>query len=205
MLNSKPGESLPVMEAFYTIQGEGFHSGRSAYFIRLGGCDVGCQWCDVKDSWNAQNHPLRAISELVNESIQYEARFVVITGGEPAMYNLAPLTQLLKEKGFEIAIETSGAYPLSGMLDWICVSPKKFKAALPEVLEKAHELKVVINHSSDFAFAEQFTPKVNANCKLFLQPEYSKFGQHIGPLIEYVKHFPTWKISLQMHKIINVP
>ena len=153
MSSNKSGESLPVMEAFYTIQGEGFHSGRAAYFIRLGGCDVGCQWCDVKESWDAEKHPARSIGSIVNEATQYPSRFVVITGGEPAMYDLIPLTRLLKDKGFEIAIETSGVYLLSGIVDWICVSPKKFKSVLPEMLSMAHELKVIINHTSDYQFA----------------------------------------------------
>lgn len=205
MSSNKTGENLPVMEAFYTIQGEGFHSGRSAYFIRLGGCDVGCHWCDVKDSWDAEKHPLRSIESIVEEAAQYPSRFVVITGGEPAMYNLAPLTHLLKEKGFEIAIETSGVYALNGKVDWICVSPKKFKPVLPEMLKLAHELKVIINHASDFQFAEQFLGKVSDQSKLYLQPEYSKFDHHILGMIEYVKANPQWKISLQMHKIINVP
>lgn len=205
MSNNKTGETLPVMEAFYTIQGEGFHSGRSAYFIRLGGCDVGCHWCDVKDSWEAGKHPVLHVSDIVQQATQYPSRFAVITGGEPAMYDLSPLTRLLKEKGYEIAVETSGAYPLTGEIDWICVSPKKFKPALPEMLEVAHELKVIINHTSDFQFAEQFLPAISKDCKLFLQAEYSKFDQHIPIIIDYVKENPHWKISLQTHKIINVP
>ncbi len=205
MSSNKAGQSLPVMEAFYTIQGEGFHSGRAAYFIRLGGCDVGCHWCDVKDSWDADKHPLRSIGSIVNEATQYPSRFVVITGGEPAMYDLIPLTRLLKDKGFEIAIETSGVYQLSGIVDWICVSPKKFKSVLPEMLSMAHELKVIINHTSDYQFAEQFLPGVPADCKLYLQAEYSKFENHIPAMIDYVKANTQWKISLQTHKIINVP
>jgi 7-carboxy-7-deazaguanine synthase len=205
MSSNKSGESLPVMEAFYTIQGEGFHSGRSAYFIRLGGCDVGCHWCDVKDSWAAEKHPLRSIESIVAEATQYPSRFVVITGGEPAMYDLTPLTSLLKEKGFEIAIETSGVYSLNGQVDWVCVSPKKFKAVLPEMLKLANELKVIINHASDYQFAEQFLPEVPNTCKLYLQAEYNKFDQHITGIIDYVKANPRWKISLQTHKIINVP
>ena len=205
MSSNKTGQSLPVMEAFYTIQGEGFHSGRAAYFIRLGGCDVGCQWCDVKDSWDAEKHPVRSIDSIVNEATQYPSRFVVITGGEPAMYDLIPLTRLLKDKGFEIAIETSGVYQLSGIVDWICVSPKKFKSVLPEMLSMAHELKVIINHTSDYQFAEQFLRGVPTDCKLYLQAEYSKFDHHIPGMIDYVKTNPMWKISLQTHKIINVP
>jgi 7-carboxy-7-deazaguanine synthase len=205
MSSNKPGTSLPVMEAFYTIQGEGFHSGRSAYFIRLGGCDVGCHWCDVKDSWDAGNHPVLPVSDIVQQAMQYPSRFVVITGGEPAIYDLGPLTRLLKENGFEIAIETSGVYPLTGEIDWICVSPKKFKPVLPEVLAIANELKVIINHISDYQFAEQFLSNLSKDCKLYLQAEYSKFEQHITGMIEFVKKNPRWKISLQTHKIINVP
>ncbi|MFN0190083.1 MAG: 7-carboxy-7-deazaguanine synthase QueE [Bacteroidia bacterium] len=205
MSSNKSGESLPVMEAFYTIQGEGFHSGRSAYFIRLGGCDVGCHWCDVKDSWEAEKHPNCSIESIVAEATQYPSRFVVITGGEPAMYDLTPLTYLLKEKGFEIAIETSGVYPLNGLVDWVCVSPKKFKPVLPEMLKLANELKVIINHTSDYQFAEQFLRGVPSDCKLYLQAEYSKFDHHIEGMIDYVKANPSWKISLQTHKIINVP
>lgn len=205
MSNNKTGETLPVMEAFYTIQGEGFHSGRPAFFIRLGGCDVGCHWCDVKDSWEAAKHPVLHVSDIVQQAMQFPSKFVVITGGEPAMYDLSPLTRLLKEKGYEIAVETSGAYPLSGEIDWICVSPKKFKPALSEMLEIAHELKVIINHTSDYQFAEQFLTAISKDCKLFLQAEYSKFSQHIPGIIDYVKDHPHWKISLQTHKIINVP
>ncbi len=205
MSSNNSGQSLPVMEAFYTIQGEGFHSGRAAYFIRLGGCDVGCHWCDVKDSWDAGKHPLRSIGSIVNEATQYPSRFVVITGGEPTMYDLIPLTRLLKDKGFEIAIETSGVYPLIGLIDWICVSPKKFKPVLPEMLNVAHELKVIINHASDCQFAKSFLPEVSEKCKLYLQAEYSKFDLHIPGMIDYVKENPQWKISMQVHKIINVP
>ena len=205
MSNNKTGETLPVMEAFYTIQGEGFHSGRSAYFIRLGGCDVGCHWCDVKDSWEANKHPVLHVSDIVQMATQYPSRFAVITGGEPAMYDLSPLTRLLKENGFEVAVETSGVYPLTGEIDWICVSPKKFKPVLPEMLEVAHELKVIINHNSDYQFAEQYVSTVSKDCKLYLQAEYSKFDQHIPGMVEFVKINPRWKISLQTHKIINVP
>lgn len=205
MSNNKTGETLPVMEAFYTIQGEGFHSGRPAYFIRLGGCDVGCHWCDVKESWEAENHSSLSVHDIVASAKQYPSRFVVITGGEPAMYDLKPLTRLLKESGFEIAVETSGVYPLRGEIDWICVSPKKFKPVLPEMLEVANELKVIINHTSDYQFAEQFLSALSMECKLYLQAEYSKFDQHIPGMIDYVKENPLWKISLQTHKIINVP
>ena len=198
-------QKLPVMEHFYTLQGEGSHQGRAAYFIRLGGCDVGCVWCDVKGSWNADAHPLFSVEEIVKKASVEEGRFVVITGGEPCMYDLVPLSRLLKEKGFEIAIETSGAYPLSGEMDWVCVSPKKFKAPLAESIIQAHEMKVVIYNTSDFNWAEEQAQKVNSNCELLLQPEFSKFDAIMPQIIDYVKHNPKWRISLQTHKIINVP
>ncbi len=201
----KQGLMLPVMESFYTIQGEGIQTGRAAYFIRLGGCDVGCVWCDVKGSWNADAHPLFSVEEIVKKASKEEGRFVVITGGEPCMYDLVPLSRLLKEAGFEIAIETSGAYPLSGEIDWICVSPKKFKAPLAESIIEAHELKVVIYNASDFKWAEEQALKINSNCELLLQPEFSKFDAIMPQIIDYVKYNPKWRISLQTHKIINVP
>ena len=201
----KQGLMLPVMESFYTIQGEGIQTGRAAYFIRLGGCDVGCVWCDVKGSWNADAHPLFSVEEIVKKASVEEGRFVVITGGEPCMYDLVPLSRLLKEKGFEIAIETSGAYPLSGEMDWVCVSPKKFKVPLAESIIQAHEMKVVIYNTSDFKWAEEQAQKVNSNCELLLQPEFSKFDAIMPQIIDYVKHNPKWRISLQTHKIINVP
>lgn len=201
----KQGLMLPVMESFYTIQGEGIQTGRAAYFIRLGGCDVGCVWCDVKGSWNADAHPLFSVEEIVKKASAEKGRFVVITGGEPCMYDLIPLSRLLKEEGFEIAIETSGAYPLSGEMDWVCVSPKKFKAPLAESIIEAHEMKVVIYNASDFKWAEEQAQKVNSNCELLLQPEYSKFDAIMPQIIDYVKHNPKWRISLQTHKIINVP
>jgi organic radical activating enzyme len=193
------------MEHFYTIQGEGYHQGRAAYFIRLGGCDVGCVWCDVKDSWDVSKHPLVPINELVSIVEKTPARLVVITGGEPLMHDLTSLTTVLKEKGFEINIETSGAYPLSGTLDWICVSPKKFKAPLQDVVHHAHELKVVIFNQSDFKWAEQHAAMVSPQCKLFLQPEWDKAAVVTPLIIEYIKQHPRWELSLQIHKYINVP
>ena len=193
------------MEHFYTIQGEGYHQGRAAYFIRLGGCDVGCVWCDVKDSWDVSKHPLIPIDELVSIVEKTPARLVVITGGEPLMHDLTSLTTVLKEKGFEINIETSGAYPLSGTLDWICVSPKKFKAPLQDVVHHADELKVVIFNQSDFKWAEQHAAMVSPQCKLFLQPEWDKAAVVTPLIIEYIKQHPRWELSLQIHKYINVP
>lgn len=193
------------MEAFYTLQGEGAHTGRAAYFIRLGGCDVGCVWCDVKESWDANKHPQLTVDQIVIDALMFHGRMVVITGGEPLMHNLGPLTKALHEAGFTINIETSGAHPLSGELDWICLSPKKFKAPLPEVLPVAHELKVVIYHNSDFEWAEQFAAKVNPGCKLFLQPEWDKREQMTPLIIDYIHKHPEWGLSLQTHKFIGVP
>lgn len=193
------------MEAFYTLQGEGAHAGKAAYFIRLGGCDVGCVWCDVKDSWDADRHPQRTVQEIVAEAAQYPGRLAVITGGEPLMHPLAPLTTALRAAGFSIHIETSGAHPLSGHLDWICLSPKKFKAPVPEVAPLAHELKVVIFHKSDFTWAEQHAAQVGPQCRLFLQPEWDKREQMTPLIIDYIKANPQWQLSLQVHKYIGVP
>jgi len=193
------------MEDFYTIQGEGMNTGRAAYFIRLGGCDVECVWCDVKDSWDANKHPLLTVSDLLNKVKESPAKLVVITGGEPAMHDLSSLTSVLKENGFELAIETSGAHTLTGEWDWICLSPKKFKAPLSENLILANELKVVIYHPSDFEWAEKYKAMVNENCDCLLQPEYSKHTKSVELIVDYVKTNPFWRISLQTHKIINVP
>lgn len=195
----------PVMEAFYTLQGEGAHTGRAAYFIRLGGCDVGCVWCDVKESWDADKHPKYTVNEIVSKAIQHPGRMVVITGGEPLMHNLGPLTAALHQAGFIINIETSGAHPLSGTLDWICLSPKKFKAPLPEIIPLAHELKIVIFNKSDFEWAEQYAAGVSANCRLFLQPEWEKSEQMTPLIIDYIHKNPKWGLSLQTHKFIGVP
>lgn len=197
--------ALPLMEHFYTIQGEGKHSGRPAYFVRLAGCDVGCVWCDVKDSWDNAIHPLVKLNDIVAPISKSEADFVVITGGEPAMYNLTSLTEKLKTDGKEIAIETSGCYKLKGAIDWYCFSPKKFKEPVQEAYEKADELKVVIAHPSDFAWAETHAKKVKKECELFLQPEWSKQDRFLQPIIDYVKANPKWKISLQTHKFMQIP
>lgn len=197
--------TLPVMEHFYTIQGEGFHQGRAAYFIRLGGCDVGCVWCDVKDSWDAGKHPEMTVDSLKLSVKNTPAKLVVITGGEPLMHNLDALTAALKAAGLQTNIETSGAHPLSGSWDWICLSPKKFKAPLPEILPCANELKVVIFNKSDFEWAEQYAAKVSAQCKLFLQPEWDKASAVTPLIIDYIKANPKWELSLQIHKYINVP
>lgn len=193
------------MEAFYTIQGEGYHQGHAAYFIRLGGCDVGCVWCDVKESWDINAHPLLEIASIVNKAETHPCRLAVITGGEPLMHNLDALTQQLHSKGFDTNIETSGSYPLSGTWDWICLSPKKFKAPLPEILEQANELKVIIFNKSDFEWAEKYAAMVSKKCRLYLQPEWSKAGEMNALIIDYIKDHPQWELSLQIHKYINVP
>ena len=198
-------EPLPVMEHFYTLQGEGFHQGRAAYFIRLGGCDVGCVWCDVKDSWDAGKHPLLNIDDLVHTVKQTKAKLIVVTGGEPLMHDLTHLTAALKAKGFELNIETSGSHPLSGKWDWICLSPKKFKEPLPGIILLAHELKIVVFNKTDFAWAEKYAALVNPQCKLFLQPEWDKAAIVTPWIIDYIKLHPEWELSLQLHKYINVP
>ena len=197
--------TLPVMEHFYTIQGEGYHQGRAAYFIRLGGCDVGCVWCDVKDSWDADRHPKFNIENLILNVENTSAKLVVITGGEPLMHNLDALTSRLQSKGFETNIETSGAHTLSGSWNWICLSPKKFKAPLPEIIPLANELKIVVFNKSDFAWAEKYAALVSPGCKLYLQPEWDKATEIIPLLIDYIKANPQWELSLQIHKYIHVP
>jgi 7-carboxy-7-deazaguanine synthase len=198
-------QSLPLMESFYTIQGEGFHQGKAAYFIRLGGCDVGCVWCDVKESWDASAHPLRSVTDMVIQAKKFPARIAVVTGGEPLMHDCLALTEELQAAGFQTHIETSGAYPVSGHWNWICLSPKKFKQPLPGPIEKADELKVVIYHPSDFLWAESYAERVKPGCKLFLQPEWSK-REIVTPLIaDYIMENPQWEFSLQLHKYIMVP
>ena len=192
------------MEAFYTIQGEGFYQGHAAYFVRLGGCDVGCVWCDVKESWDAEAHPKLSIKEIVDEAKQFEGRLVVITGGEPLMHDTTALTNAFKNAGFATNIETSGSSPLSGEWDWICLSPKKFKEALLEVCEKANELKIVVYNKSDFEWAEKYAALVPRNCQLYLQPEWSKIDSMIDGIISYIQQNPKWQLSLQLHKYIGV-
>jgi len=193
------------MEDFYTIQGEGFYQGHAAYFIRLGGCDVGCVWCDVKESWDASAHPLVSVEEMTTRAKASGTGIVVITGGEPVMYDLTALTDSLKRSGLKTNIETSGAYPLTGTWDWVCLSPKKFKAPDPSVYDKANELKIIVYNKSDFTWAEEFAAKVNPSCELFLQPEWSKEKEMLPLIIDYVKENPKWKVSLQIHKYMNIP
>ena len=199
------GTMLPVMEQFYTIQGEGYNTGRAAYFIRLGGCDVGCVWCDVKESWDADAHPRQTVDQLVAAVLEYPGRDVVITGGEPLMHNLEQLTAALQAAGCRTWLETSGAHPLSGSWDWICLSPKKFKAPRPDVLAAAHELKVVVYNRHDFAWAEEHAALVPATTRLYLQPEWSRAAQMTPELVEYVKAHPRWQVSLQTHKYLDIP
>jgi 7-carboxy-7-deazaguanine synthase len=197
--------TLPVMEYFYTIQGEGEFQGYAAYFIRLAGCDVGCVWCDVKDSWDESAHPQVSISELAEKARLSGTKIVVITGGEPAMHDLTLLTDLLTKAGMRTHIETSGVYPLTGTWDWICFSPKKFKAPHESVFPIAHELKIVVYHKSDFVWAEELASSVSESCHLFLQPEWSREKEMTPLIVEYVKANPKWKISLQTHKYMNIP
>lgn len=196
---------LPVMEHFYTLQGEGVHQGKAAYFVRLGGCDVGCVWCDVKESWDAAKHPLYSVEALVKTIKETPTKIVVITGGEPLLHDLTAFTQALHKAGLRVHTETSGSSPLSGELDWITLSPKKFKAPLPEVLPYASELKIVVFNKSDFAWAEKWAAQISPQCRLFLQPEWSKAAEMTPLIVEYIKAHPQWQLSLQVHKYINVP
>lgn len=198
------GEMLPLMEEFYTIQGEGFHTGKAAYFIRIGGCDVGCHWCDVKESWNADMHPPTSTNSIVNNVVKY-ANTVVVTGGEPSMWNLEHLTKALQKQHVKTHVETSGAYKLTGIWDWICLSPKKTKLPLESIYMRANELKMIIYNNNDFKFAEEQAAKVSENCELFLQPEWSKKEKMTPLIVDYVMKNPKWKISLQTHKYLNIP
>lgn len=196
---------LPLMELFYSIQGEGFHQGRAATFIRLGGCDVGCVWCDVKESWDASGHPLMHVEEMAEQVLKFPSEICIVTGGEPTMYDLLPLTTSLHQVGRKTHLETAAVYPLTGEWDWICISPKKFKAPLMENMKLADELKVIVFNKSDFEWAEEYGKQVSPQCKLFLQPEWSKEKEMLPLLVEYVKQHPEWQISLQIHKYLNIP
>lgn len=193
------------MEHFYTLQGEGLHSGKAAYFIRLGGCDVGCVWCDVKESWDAEVHPKLTVAEIVKNASAHRGRIAVITGGEPAMHDLSALTSALHDAGFATHIETSGSCVINGALDWVTLSPKKFKAPVQEALDRANELKVVVFNKTDFKWAEQHAALVNAGCLLYLQPEWSKRDIVTPMITEYIQQHPQWQLSLQTHKYINIP
>lgn len=198
------GKMLPVMEHFYTIQGEGFHTGKAAYFIRLGGCDVGCHWCDVKESWNPDLHPLMNAEEIATIAASY-CKTIVLTGGEPLMWNLGILTKRLKELGCQIHIETSGAYEMSGILDWITLSPKKTGLPKEKIYAKANELKIIAYNNSDFSFAGEQANKVSDSCKLFLQSEWSKRNEMYPKITEYILQHPKWQVSVQTHKYLNIP
>ena len=197
------GEILPLMEAFYSLQGEGFYKGTAAYFIRLGGCDVGCHWCDVKESWAAEAHPLVPVDTIVTDALAH-SKTMIITGGEPLMWNLDLLTEKLRAAGARTHIETSGAHPLSGTFDWICLSPKKIKRPVGDVLQKVNELKMVIYNNNDFLFAEEMAAQVSPDCLLYLQPEWSKRNKVIPKIVDYVMAHPQWKASLQMHKYLDI-
>ena len=198
-------QSYPVMELFYSLQGEGYHQGKAAFFIRLAGCDVGCVWCDVKDSWDASKHPVLSVEAIVAAAAAHPSRIAIVTGGEPLLHQLEPLTTALKTAGFQTHIETSGSSPMSGSWDWVCLSPKKFKAALPEAIKAANELKVVVFNNSDFAFANTFLKDVAVDCKKYLQPEWDKSDAMTPLVIEYIKANPSWELSAQLHKYIQVP
>lgn len=194
-----------VMEKFYTLQGEGYHCGKAAYFIRLAGCDVGCVWCDVKESWHTEGYPVIAATSLAEEVKNYAARIVVVTGGEPYLHDIDILIKAMHDRGLRVHVETSGTAPFSGNADWICLSPKKFKNVLPENLPRAHELKVVVYHESDLEWAESFVEKLDKNCQLFLQPEWSRRDEMTPRIIAYIQENPHWTLSLQTHKYIGIP
>lgn len=193
------------MELFYSLQGEGYHQGKAAFFIRLAGCDVGCVWCDVKDSWDASKHPVLSVEEIVAAAAAHPSRIAIVTGGEPLLHQLDPLTTALRAAGFQTHIETSGSSPMSGSWDWVCLSPKKFKAPLPESVKAADELKVVVFNKSDFDWANSFVNDLAADCKKYLQPEWEKLDAMTPLVIEYIKHNPIWELSAQLHKYIQVP
>ncbi len=199
------GEQLPLVEDFYSIQGEGYHTGKAAYFIRLGGCDVGCRWCDAKESWNPRIHPPVPVSMVVDRAVACAAHSIVITGGEPLLYELAPLTEALHQQGLEIFLESSGSHPFSGEFDWVCLSPKQNKPPLEQAYERADELKVVIERVEDIAWAEGCAKRVRPDCRLYLQPEWSRSTEVMPHLVEYAKAHPEWRISLQTHKYMRIP
>ena len=199
------GKNLPVMETFYSIQGEGANTGKAAFFLRIGGCDVGCYWCDVKESWNAGLHPLRDVDEIVEEALGYAGRSVVVTGGEPLLYNLNYLTSSFIAKGFVLFLETSGSEPLSGTWNWICLSPKRKAPPQPEILMNANELKVIIFEEADFEWARSFVSLVKPECLLYIQPEWSRCEKMMPSLVEFVMKNPSWMISLQSHKYMRIP
>ena len=199
------GFRLPVVEEFFSLQGEGYHTGKAAYFIRLGGCDIGCSWCDSRFSWNPDLHPMVETNDIIDRVIESGADSVVVTGGEPLMWTLDLLCAGLKNKNISTFIETSGAYPLSGTWDWICLSPKKNMPPLIEICNVADELKVIIQDKSDFVWAEKYHGMVRPECRLYLQPEWSRFETIIPEIVEYIKKNAKWRISLQVHKYMHIP
>jgi organic radical activating enzyme len=204
--NEVPGkDKLPLVEEFYTLQGEGYHTGKAAYFIRIGGCDIGCSWCDSRFSWSQKLHPMVETDVIIENVIKSGADSVVVTGGEPLMWNLDYLCNGLRNKNIHTFVETSGAYPLSGTWDWICLSPKKNMPPLDGICDVADELKVIIQEASDFEWAEKYQGRVSKECKLYLQPEWSKFDNIISEIVDYIKRNPTWRISLQAHKYMHIP
>ncbi len=199
------GSALPLMEHFYTIQGEGYHQGKASYFIRTAGCNVGCHWCDIKDSWDASIYPMVDVEEIASEAAGYPMNIAVVTGGESMMFNMEPLTQALKNKGLQRHVETSGAYEITGEWNWICISPKKFKYPLKENMLLADELKLIVYNDSDFKWATENAQKVNNDCKLYIQPEWNKAYQMMPKIVSFIKENPEWNISLQIHKYMNIP
>tara|TARA_B100000530_G_C15756830_1_gene407887 strand:- start:45 stop:692 length:648 start_codon:yes stop_codon:yes gene_type:complete len=205
IINKSDGKVLPIMERFYTVQGEGYHQGKASYFIRTAGCNVGCHWCDIKDSWDASIYPMLKVEEIASDAASFPMKIAVVTGGESLMFNMGPLTKALKEQGLQRHIETSGAYGMSGNWDWICVSPKKFKQPLNDNLKLADELKVVVYNKSDFDWAIENAEKVKNDCKLYIQPEWNKAYQMMPDIVSFIKENPEWNISLQIHKYMNIP
>lgn len=199
------GVLLPVMEMFYSLQGEGFNTGKPAAFVRIGGCDVGCHWCDVKEAWDATVHPLTRVDNIVSYVASFPAQSVVITGGEPLQYNLTPLCAALKQKGIKIFIETCGAYALSGRFDWICLSPKRNQHPRPDMLLMADELKVIVYETDDLRWAEENARLVKEKCMLYLQPEWSRYRDVLPVIVDYVQNNPRWMVSLQSHKFMDIP
>jgi organic radical activating enzyme len=196
--------SLPVMERFYTVQGEGFFAGTPAYFIRLGGCDVGCVWCDVKESWDAAAHPRMSVEQLAEDAKASGAPIVVITGGEPTMYDLSALTASLKARGLRTHIETSGTNELTGSWDWVTFSPKKFKAPVDSIYDQADELKVIVYHKSDLEWSETHASRVQEHCTLFLQAEWDRRDASYPLIMDYIRANSKWRISVQTHKYLGV-
>jgi len=199
------GRKLPLVEEFYSIQGEGYHTGKAAYFIRIGGCDIGCHWCDSKVTWDPAVHPLVSVERIVEAVGRTAARSIVVTGGEPTLYNLDPLCEKLKEEGLQTYLETAGTGPFTGIWDWVCLSPKKQSPPRPEFYARADELKIIVYHPDDLTWAEQAARQVGKDCRLYLQPEWSRYQQMIPAIVDYVKQNSQWQVSLQAHKFMRIP